>query len=60
MGGDEEGGPPRVSVSSFVARSGGAAPTPDKVVPLGWLVLIGLTLAAFGANGPARARLWKR
>ena len=56
----EEAAPTRVSVSSFVARSGGAAPAPDKVAPLGWLALIGLTLIAFGANGPARARLRKR
>ena len=52
--------PTSVSLSSFVARSGGAAPVPDKVAPFGWLVLIGLTLMAFGANSPARARLWKR
>jgi thermitase len=58
MGG--EGDPTRVSLSSFVARSGGAAPAPDKIAPLGELVLIGLTLIAFGAKSPARARLWKR
>jgi hypothetical protein len=56
----DEAEPTRVSVSSFVARSGGAAPAPDKVAPFGWLVLIGLTLIAIGANSPARARLWKR
>ena len=55
MGGN--GGPTRVAVSSFVARSGGAAPAPDKAASLGWLVLIGLTLIAFGSNGPVRARL---
>ncbi len=56
----EEAAPTRVSVSSFVARSGGAAPAPDGATALGWLVLIGLTLIAFGTNSPARARLWKR
>jgi hypothetical protein len=58
--GNEEAEPTRVSVSSFVARSGGAAPAPDGATALGWLVLIGLTLIALGANSPARARLWKR
>jgi thermitase len=56
----EEAAPTSVSVSSFVARSGGAAPAADKVAPLGWLMLVGLTLIAFGANSPAQARLWKR
>ena len=59
MGGGEEGGPTRVALSSFVARSGGVAPTSDKAVSFGWLVLVGLTLIVFGLNGPARARLWK-
>ncbi len=56
----EEAEPTRVSVSSFVARSGGAAPAPDGATAFGWLVLIGLTLIALGSNSPARARLWKR
>jgi thermitase len=56
----EEAGPTSVALSSFVARSGGAAPAPDKIALLGWLVPIGLTLIAFGANSPARARLCKR
>ena len=56
----EEAEPTRVSVSSFVARSGGAAPAPNGAASFGWLALVGLTLIAFGANSPARARLWKR
>jgi hypothetical protein len=57
LGGEAE--PTRVSVSSFVARSGGAAPVPNGAAPLGWLMLVGLTLIALGANSPARARLCK-
>jgi len=53
----EEAEPTSVIVSSFVARSGGAVLTSNKTAALGWLVLIGLTLIAFGANSPARARL---
>lgn len=56
----EDGSPTSVALSSFVARSGGAAPTPDRAVSLRWLVLVGLALIAFGANSPARARLRKR
>lgn len=56
----ESGDPTSVALSSFVARSGGAAPAPDGATALGWLVLIGLTWIAFGANSPARARLRKR
>jgi hypothetical protein len=52
--------PTRVSVSSFVARSGGAAPMPNEAASLGWLVLVGLMLTAFVSNSPARARLRKR
>jgi hypothetical protein len=53
----EDGSPTSVAFSSFVARSGGAAPTPNRVVSLKWLVLVGLALIAFGTNSPARARL---
>ncbi len=56
----EEATPTIVALSSFVARSGGAAPAPDKIASLGWLVLVGLTWIALGANSPARARLRKR
>ena len=56
----ENGSPTSVALSSFVARSGGAAPAPDGATAFGWLVLVGLTLIAFGANSPTRARLWKR
>ena len=56
----EEATPTKVSVSSFVARSGGAAPTSGKAVFLGGAMLIGLMLMAFGSNSPARARLWER
>jgi thermitase len=52
--------PTRVSLSSFVARSGGAAQTHNKVASFGGLVFVGLTVIAFGANSPARARLRKR
>jgi thermitase len=52
-----DGDPTSVVVSSFVACSGGAALTPNQTAFLRWLVLIGLTLIAFGLNGPARARL---
>jgi thermitase len=52
-----DGDPTSVVVSSFVACSGGAALTPNQTAFLRWLVLIGLTLIAFGSNGPARARL---
>jgi thermitase len=55
-----EGDPTSVVVSSFVACSGGAVLTPNHATFLRWLVLIGLTLIAFGLNGPARARLPKR
>jgi thermitase len=51
-----DGDPTSVVVSSFVACSGGAALTPNQTAFLRWLVLIGLTLIAFGLNGPARAR----
>jgi thermitase len=51
-----EGDPTSVAVSSFVARSGGAAPRSNKAASFGWLVLVGLTLIAFGANSSARAR----
>lgn len=52
-----DGNPTSVIVSSFGARSGGAALTPNQAAFLRWLVLIGLTLTAFGSKGPARARL---
>ncbi|MFQ5813890.1 MAG: hypothetical protein ACE5I2_12000, partial [Anaerolineae bacterium] len=55
----ENGSPTRVALSSFVARSGGAAPAPNKTSSFRWLVLVGLTMLAFGANSPARARLRK-
>ena len=55
-----DGNPTSVVVSSFVACSGGAALTPNPATFLRWLVLTGLTLIAFGLNGPARARLLKR
>jgi hypothetical protein len=51
-----DGDPTSVVVSSFVACSGGAALTPNQTAFIRWLVLIGLTLIAFGLNGPARAR----
>jgi thermitase len=54
------GNPTSVIISSFGARSGGAALTPNQAAFLRWLVLIGLTLTAFGSKGPARARLRKR
>ena len=56
----EDAAPTSVTLSSFVARPGGAAPAPDKAASFGWLVLTGLTLIAFGANSPAWARLRKR
>lgn len=54
-----DGNPTSVIVSSFGARSGGATLTPNQAAFFRWLVLIGLTLIAFGLNGPARARLRK-
>ena len=51
-----DGNPTAVIVSSFVACSGGAALTPNQATFLRWLVLTGLTLIAFGLNGPARVR----
>jgi thermitase len=56
----EEGSPTSITLSSFVARSGGAAPMRNGAAPLGWFMLVGLTLIALGANSPARARLCKR
>ena len=56
----EDATPTSVSLSSFVARPGGAAPTPNKAVIFGGLVLIGLTLIVLGANSPAWARLRKQ
>ena len=56
----EDAAPTSVTLSSFVARPGGAAPTSNKAASFGWLVLTGLTLIAFGANSPAWARLRKR
>lgn len=56
----DEAEPTRVSVSSFVARSGGAAPRLNLAAFLGGLALVGLTLIAFASNSPARARLRKR
>ena len=56
----EDAAPTSVTLSSFVARPGGAAPTSNKAVTFGWLVLTGLTLITFGANSPAWARLRKR
>jgi len=44
--------PTSIVLSSFVARSGGAAPT----ISVEWLALVGLTLIAVGLTGPARAR----
>ena len=56
----EDAAPTSVTLSSFVARPGGAAPTSNKAVTFGWLMLTGLTLITFGANSPAWARLRKR
>jgi hypothetical protein len=56
----KNGIPTSVALSSFVARSGGAAPTPNRAVFSRWLALVDLMLIAVGANTPARARLRKR
>ena len=49
----EEASPTSIVLSSFVARSGGAAPT----ISVEWLALVGLALVTVGLNGPARAWL---
>jgi hypothetical protein len=56
----EEAEPTSVALSSFVARSGGAAPAASRATSFGGLVLVGLTLIVFVPNSPARARLCKR